>query len=99
VGDYTGTFTGDYAGTVTLAIEDNDGEVLVSVDLENDALSALGEGTLSCEDGAFTTTLTTDAGEALGTLEGIIDEEGAGSGTWEFTDGDLAGATGEWTAG
>lgn len=99
IGDYSGTFAGDAEGNVDLTVEDAEGVTVVTLTLQNDTLSALGSGEVSCEDGAFVTELTTDAGEVLGTLEGTLDEEGGGEGTWEFTEGDLAGASGTWNLG
>ena len=99
IGDYSGTFAGDAEGNVELTVEDGDGVTLISLTLENDTLSALGSGEVSCEDGSFVTELTPDAGDVIGTLEGALDDAGGGEGTWEFTDGDLSPASGTWNLG
>lgn len=92
IGDYTGTFDGDEAGTVTLGVTDGgEGDALVELTLEGDTFSALGDGTLSCENGELTVTLYDDSGAEIGSFTGSMLEEAGEwaldsgeSGTWSF---------------
>ncbi len=98
VGSYTGTFSGDAEGNVDITVTTSDGTTLIETTIANDTVAALGEGEINCEDGSFVVTLETDAGELLGEFEGAL-AEGAGDGTWEFTEGELAGYAGTWEVG
>ncbi|MBM4368923.1 MAG: hypothetical protein FJ102_22095 [Deltaproteobacteria bacterium] len=98
VGSYSGTFSGDAEGNVEITVTAGDGTTIIETSIENETVAALGDGTINCEDGSFVVELETDAGELLGEFEGSL-AEGAGDGTWEFTEGDLAGYAGTWSVG
>jgi hypothetical protein len=96
IGSYTGTFSGDAEGNLDIAITDGTegADPIVTVTLSGDAFSAVGDGTVNCEDGELTITLLDDTGAEVGTFDGSMVDLG---GTWEVTEGDMAGASGDWS--
>ncbi|MFN7143819.1 MAG: hypothetical protein ACK4YP_08600 [Myxococcota bacterium] len=99
LGNYTGTFDGDASGTLDIAIQldDSDDSAVVELTLEGDEFSAVGNGTVACEDGELVVTLFDDAGNEIGTFTGsMIDEAGEWSlGTGESGTWDIAAASAE----
>jgi len=93
LGDYAGTFDGDASGALTLTVtEDGADEAAINVTLEGESFAAIGNGTVTCEDGELTITLTDDAGNPIGTFTGsMIDALGE----WSLDSGE----SGAWTFG
>lgn len=73
IGEYTGTYEGDENGNVTLSIEDDKGDAVLTVTLDGD-IAANASGAVGCEDGAFSFALTDADGNEVGDINGAIDD-------------------------
>ena len=93
IGSYTGTYEGDANGNVTLAITDDKGDTLITVQLAGD-LAAGASGTVGCTDGTFDYSLTDADGATVGDISGTVDSTQSASGDFTTTDG----GSGTWSA-
>lgn len=92
LGEFSGTFDGDASGELTLTVTEGDGgAAIVSLTLEGEVFSAVGNGEVQCEDGELVVTLIDNDGNEIGEFTGsMIDEAGewslgtGESGTWSF---------------
>ena len=93
IGQFTGTYEGDDAGNVTLSVENDKGDTIMSITLDGD-IAADASGSISCDQGTFSYSLTDADGTEVGTIGGAVNDDQTASGDYSTTDG----GAGTWSA-